>query len=60
MGPYRFLAKRKGAQGEYDMELVINTRIVFVNGKGKTVEDIKRAKDFREEFRSIEVEPLSR
>lgn len=59
MGPYRVLARKKSDAGtDYDMVVVINTRIHFLDKSGHETESLKNAVGLREDFDSIEIEPL--
>jgi hypothetical protein len=59
IGPYRVLARRKGDSGTGDsMVIQINTRIHFLDGRGKETKILAKAVNLREDFESIEIDPL--
>ena len=58
-GPYRVLARKKSDKGTvYDMIVVINTTIHFLDKSGKETESPRNAVRLREDFDSIEIDPI--
>jgi hypothetical protein len=59
IGPYRVQARKKGEPGPgYDMIIVIDTTVHFLDKAGKEVQSPRNAVAIREEFDSIEIDPL--
>ena len=54
IGPYHVLAKPKGSEGGFTLELIINTKRILLNNKGEEV-DIHFATHLSEEFLSAEI-----
>ena len=59
IGPYRVVArKRSSSETAYDMVIVINTTVHFLDNRGREVQSPKAAVKIREDFDSIEINPL--
>jgi hypothetical protein len=57
IGPYRVFAKKKG-EAEYSMVIQINTTTHFLDRSGKETNVLAKAVSLREDFDSIEIDPL--
>lgn len=61
IGPYQFEAKPRGASGDFQFLLVIETAATFLDGSGGVLgenDEIEKATDFREQFVSASLQPL--
>ena len=58
VGPYSFFAKPKGSLNPYTYEVTIQTRVTYIDKKGRTV-SLASAVDLREEVLDIAIRPLA-
>jgi hypothetical protein len=58
LGPYRILAKPKGAAGGYTFEVVVYTKKTFLDGSGKEV-TLADASSIVERFDYLEIRPVA-
>jgi hypothetical protein len=58
LGPYRILAKPKGAAGDYIFEVVVYTKKTFLDGSGREV-TLADASSIVERFDYLEIRPAA-
>ena len=56
VGPYEFPARIKGSEGAYDLKVIINTDLYFLDANGKEVTDEKLAFKKEEVLKGISLE----
>jgi hypothetical protein len=59
VSPYSFPAKPKGQKGEFTLELIIESKIIYLDAQKKPT-DLKNAVDFKETFLSIKLYELKK
>lgn len=58
LGPYHLKAKLKGSPIDYNLELIIHTKRIFLDGNGNPT-DLHEAEIIKEEFTSFEIRERS-